>query len=233
MYHSSTKSFADKSRGPERLDVEDEEQRQERMHNVFMRLDSQTSQKTQDAPRKFEFGDRRTYAVEPPSELLSRVQSFLPQLAASNEELTRRAQEDPSSVDIENVGEDSGYIEMNLGLGVFEERGGKSKRSRTGNHASDSPDVEMSLNHNDAAASSTSSGNTDSTSRSDSGMSEDEDSYSDTSSIDIISTAIGSVIARPIRPLPRRSTTRPEIVVLNDDGHSKDTGSSSSSAESQ
>ncbi|KAF7723787.1 hypothetical protein EC973_001700 [Apophysomyces ossiformis] len=52
--------------------------------------------------------------------ILSRVQAFLPQLQAANEELK---QQDPSELDIENVEEDdSQYIEMNLGLGVFEEK---------------------------------------------------------------------------------------------------------------
>lgn len=49
------------------------------------------------------------------SAVLSRVQAFLPQLEASNKALLLRAQEDPSSVDIENVEEDEEhYIEMVL-----------------------------------------------------------------------------------------------------------------------
>lgn len=45
--------------------------------------------------------------------VLSRIQAFLPELAASNADLLRRAREDPSSVDIENVGAEEGrYIEM-------------------------------------------------------------------------------------------------------------------------
>ena len=44
--------------------------------------------------------------------MLSRVQAFLPQLAESNAELARRAQSDPSAVDIENVDGDEAYIEM-------------------------------------------------------------------------------------------------------------------------
>ncbi|KAG2204567.1 uncharacterized protein EV154DRAFT_313463 [Mucor mucedo] len=64
--------------------------------------------------------DRKTFAVGPPSDILSRVQAFLPQLKSANEQLKAA---DPKSLDIENVEEDDGqYIEMNLGLGVYEEK---------------------------------------------------------------------------------------------------------------
>lgn len=45
--------------------------------------------------------------------VLARLEAFLPQLAESNAELLTRAQANPESVDIENVGEEDGeYIEM-------------------------------------------------------------------------------------------------------------------------
>ena len=48
-----------------------------------------------------------------PSELvLSRVEAFLPQFAASTAEIARRAQEDPDSVDIEKLGNEDSYIQM-------------------------------------------------------------------------------------------------------------------------
>ncbi|KAK4521813.1 uncharacterized protein ATC70_004350 [Mucor velutinosus] len=54
------------------------------------------------------------------SDILSRVQAFLPQLKNANEQLKKS---DPSKLDIENVDEEDGqYIEMNLGLGVYEEK---------------------------------------------------------------------------------------------------------------
>ena len=82
--------------------------------------------------QKFDFGDRSTFAVKPPTErmvfslaksyhftfvhfsqVLSRVQAFLPQLEASNAILARRAQEDPDSVDIEHISDRMDqYIEM-------------------------------------------------------------------------------------------------------------------------
>ncbi|KAJ2080849.1 hypothetical protein H4R24_002765 [Coemansia sp. RSA 988] len=65
--------------------------------------------------------NRKTFRVEPPSNLLSRLHDFLPQIAKANEELKEAVASDPSKVDIENVSpQDSQYIEMDLGLGVFD-----------------------------------------------------------------------------------------------------------------
>ncbi|KAL9555641.1 hypothetical protein MBANPS3_002263 [Mucor bainieri] len=62
---------------------------------------------------------KRTFPVGQ-SDILSRVQAFLPQLKNANEQLEKA---DPSKLDIENVDEEEGqYIEMNLGLGVYEEK---------------------------------------------------------------------------------------------------------------
>ncbi|KAJ2402711.1 hypothetical protein GGI23_000516 [Coemansia sp. RSA 2559] len=64
---------------------------------------------------------RKTYRMEPPSALLSRLQSFLPQIAEANKKLEDDMAEDPSKLDIENVEDStSQYIEMDLGLGVFD-----------------------------------------------------------------------------------------------------------------
>ncbi|CAO3592787.1 unnamed protein product [Absidia cylindrospora] len=62
---------------------------------------------------------RKTFKINPTmTVILSRVQSFLPQLQAANQQLDAV---DPSKLDIENVDEDSEqYIEMNLGLGVYD-----------------------------------------------------------------------------------------------------------------
>ncbi|CAL1693840.1 unnamed protein product [Somion occarium] len=229
MGDTTIERTARKSREGGKLDVEDEEQRQARMHNVLTQLDSKASRQAQAPPRPFEFGDRKTFAVEPPSELLCRLQSFLPELAASNAELVHRAREDPRSVDIENVEDESRYIEMNLGLGVFEDHS-KTHPQTTGNSTGTHPGLDVDMS-DDARTSSRSYGSTDSTSDSDSEMSEDDSSDSDTSSVDIISD-FASTISRPIRPLPRRTTTRPAIIVL-DDGNSKDERSSHTSEESQ
>ncbi|KAI0706092.1 hypothetical protein BC835DRAFT_4129 [Cytidiella melzeri] len=172
----------------ERLDVEDEENRQQRLYDVLMHLDKSTNPRQRDAPHSFDFGDSSTFMLEPPRELLSRVQAFLPEFAASTAEITRKAQDDPESVDIEKLQNEGPYIRMDLGLGVFEERKGAS------NSSADDSDTEMQ--EEDAKCASSSSGTSNSDSRSDSDSSDEYDSDS---------------------PLPRRKSTRPDIVVLGEE----------------
>ncbi|CAO3697406.1 unnamed protein product [Rhizopus microsporus] len=53
-------------------------------------------------------------------DVLSRVQAFLPHIQQANQQLLTK---DTSELNIENVNEDEGqYIEMNLGLGVYDLR---------------------------------------------------------------------------------------------------------------
>ncbi|KAI0916572.1 hypothetical protein AcV5_003025 [Taiwanofungus camphoratus] len=101
---------------------------------LFMKLDASSSTRhiSEEKQNMFNFDDRRTFATEPHRDLLSRVQRFLPQLAASNAELTRRLREDPRSIDLENIENDEHYIEMNLGLGVFEGRTASGSNSTDG-----------------------------------------------------------------------------------------------------
>ncbi|KAG1892097.1 hypothetical protein F4604DRAFT_1565834 [Suillus subluteus] len=98
-----------------KLEVEDEENRQQRIGNLLEQLNSSSpSRNTSDgAPPTFDFGERKTYAVDPPSELLARIQDFLPRLKEENDSLAQRIRDNPSSVDIENIEEDAEqYIEM-------------------------------------------------------------------------------------------------------------------------
>lgn len=60
---------------------------------------------------------RKTFKMDMNNDILSRVQSFLPQLQTANEQLKEK---DPSQLDIENVEDSQPYIEMNLGLGVYD-----------------------------------------------------------------------------------------------------------------
>ncbi|KII88262.1 hypothetical protein PLICRDRAFT_68389, partial [Plicaturopsis crispa FD-325 SS-3] len=104
------------------LEVENEEDRQRRIQLALEKMNTEPSRMTP-RPLNFDFGDRSTHAVDPPSELLARVQAFLPVLEASNAALSQKLKDDPQSVDIENISQDAEQvIEMNLGLGVFEER---------------------------------------------------------------------------------------------------------------
>ncbi|KAG0330965.1 hypothetical protein BG004_001881 [Podila humilis] len=65
-------------------------------------------------------GERKTFKVQ--SDLLSRLEDFLPKIRNANAELEEKLKADPKSLDIENVDEtsDEQYIEMDLGLGVFD-----------------------------------------------------------------------------------------------------------------
>ncbi|GAB5593541.1 hypothetical protein Unana1_08441 [Umbelopsis nana] len=65
---------------------------------------------------------KKTYKVPVKSDLMARLQTFLPEIENANKQLSEQVSIDPKQVDIENVDEDGQFIEMNLGLGVFEEK---------------------------------------------------------------------------------------------------------------
>ncbi|KAG0264730.1 hypothetical protein BG011_006160 [Mortierella polycephala] len=71
-------------------------------------------------PKETPTGERKTFKVQ--SDLLARLEDFLPKIKEANAQLEQKVKEDPKAVDIENVDEESGeqYIEMDLGLGVFD-----------------------------------------------------------------------------------------------------------------
>jgi hypothetical protein len=108
--------------------------------------------------------------------VLQRVRDFLPQIEASNAAL---AEEDPRSLDIEEVGVDEEqYIQMNLGLGVYRQRRRRSSGS--------------------SSASTSTSGSCSSTSKLTSGSESNSSSDSE--------GPIGAFLraSRPVRPLPQR-----------------------------
>ncbi|KAG0070206.1 hypothetical protein BGZ89_001185 [Linnemannia elongata] len=72
-------------------------------------------------PKGTPAGERKTFKVDK-SDLLSRLEDFLPKIKEANAQLDQQLKADPKAVDIENVDEESGeqYIEMDLGLGVFD-----------------------------------------------------------------------------------------------------------------
>ncbi|KAL5495066.1 hypothetical protein ACEPAI_528 [Sanghuangporus weigelae] len=206
----------------QRLDVEDEDQHQLRLRQLLQRInDSSSSSYThadnnsriaassnntpfvRPGPSSFDFGVRETHAVEPPSELLSRVESFLPQMEAANTELARRMESSPESVDIENLGDEDEddedgrqgqYIEMNLGLGVFDIRRRPLSDTTTTSNSSSS----NASSDDDSDSSNSTHSNSDSHSDSDAST----------------SGPPGPLLNRPIRPLPKRA--RPNIVVINE-----------------
>lgn len=64
-----------------------------------------------------------SFAPPPPSALLSRLQDFLPQMAAANDDLAEAMRHRPAEeFDVEHVGEDAdaARVEMDVGLGVVD-----------------------------------------------------------------------------------------------------------------
>lgn len=70
---------------------------------------------------KPDFSSARTFAAGAPS-LADRLKAFLPQLAEANSKLQKGGENEYS---MEVVGDDEPHIEMDLGLGVLEERNGE------------------------------------------------------------------------------------------------------------
>jgi len=142
--------------------------------------------------------------------VLQRIQAFLPQMEAANADLLQRAQNRPESVNIEQHDEedagDGQYIEMNLGLGVFDIRAPSSERSSSDKDCDS--DVPSDI-----------SGDSSDSSDEDTGESSESDSVvggrpaaADGRLIRAIRTQLPS--QRPMRPLPKRA--KPSIVVLGE-----------------
>ncbi|KAI9105677.1 hypothetical protein DFS34DRAFT_22174 [Phlyctochytrium arcticum] len=65
----------------------------------------------------------KTFKIDEPSSLLNRLSSFLPSIKAANAELNSQIQGDEArrrQVDIENVEGVNNYVQMDVGLGVFD-----------------------------------------------------------------------------------------------------------------
>ncbi|KAF8605803.1 hypothetical protein BDV93DRAFT_29172 [Ceratobasidium sp. AG-I] len=126
-------------------------------------------------------------------DLMQRLQSFLPAMEQSTSELQQRAEADPTGLDIEHLNpETQEYIEMNLGLGVYESRANRPPQS-TDSDSSGLSDTE----------SSTSSSSSDSDS--------DLDSDSDSGRPDVL-----SILMSAVPPVPRvHPPARPNITMLH------------------
>ncbi|THH20181.1 hypothetical protein EW146_g1120 [Bondarzewia mesenterica] len=208
------------------LEVETDEDRQHRLQRILESLNTSNASNECSNLMKFDFGERETFLVDPPTErrswpflppmsilpmtslapVLSRVQAFLPALEASNSQLFEQARRDPQSVDIEHVSQnESQFIEMNLGLGVFEQRSKAPSQTDALSSDSDSADE-------DEGTSTSSSSPKSSSSDSDSTSSDSTSSDSDGTDADNLIGTL-SKASRPIKPLPTRA--RPRIEVLH------------------
>ncbi|KAG8928029.1 hypothetical protein FRC02_007450 [Tulasnella sp. 418] len=188
------------------LEVEDEEARQARLERLFSSISSLPPQ--QSSGTMPPISERKTFAVPPPSNLLARLEAFLPEIKAANEELAKMAEIDPSSMDIEKIDDDvtdsdededsvdaseeaaakirEPYIEMNLGLGVFEQRPVNQEHSQSDDD-SDSSDTESSEDEDGE------------------GDEDDEMHMSDAPSKDLLSSRS-----------PESKPSQPKIVILSD-----------------
>ncbi|KAH9973372.1 hypothetical protein BGW80DRAFT_1310440, partial [Lactifluus volemus] len=184
------------SRNPETLEVEDVDQRQDRLQRTLERLSREAPSSGRPPDLSFDFGDRRTFDIGPPTELLARVQQFLPQIEQSNAELLQR---DPRSIDIEHIeGTDECVIQMDLGLGVFEQQR-KSRDSVSSSSSRMSGSIRKSHTTSDSSSTPSTSGSSSSSSRTNSEDEGDKDE--------------SSYHRRPKRPIPK--TECPVIEVLS------------------
>ncbi|KAH0284258.1 hypothetical protein M436DRAFT_77926 [Aureobasidium namibiae CBS 147.97] len=88
-----------------------------------------------------------SFARPATSDLQSRLQAFLPQMAAANAELEKLAQEGGlEGKRLEDVGEGDEYVEMELGLGVMEQ---KKEREESSDESSDESSEDSSEDSED------------------------------------------------------------------------------------
>ncbi|KAJ3338989.1 hypothetical protein HDU93_008812 [Gonapodya sp. JEL0774] len=96
----------------------------------------------------------KTERIAPPTSLLGRLDAFLPQLALANEKLLSELSSDPTAAerfDIEQFKGDGPYVEMNLGLGVFDVDGIDGTDEASGSEEIRFRPVESEANLSDAA----------------------------------------------------------------------------------
>ncbi|KAJ7892805.1 hypothetical protein B0H14DRAFT_2685783 [Mycena olivaceomarginata] len=196
-----------KGKQRETIEVEDDDARLQRIQRVLEKLNTGAPAAGPDIESIMTGVNAPSGPVQPVNEgslneLLARVQAFLPQIEASNAAL---GEMDPRSLDIENTDGDDKVIEMNLGLGVFEDRSGREEED-----SSEDDDMEQD---SDESSSNTDSSDDSSSSEEESSSLDSEDSGAPNQGRRLAPLPKRALLARTIRPLPGR-TSRPEIVVL-------------------
>lgn len=101
-----------------------------RTARALERTNESVSTKPEPKTANFDFGDRTTYDIPPPTDrtcclmsmnvhslrqdlVLKRVEAFLPQLEASNALLQQQVEQNPDDVNIEHIDDEDGqYVEM-------------------------------------------------------------------------------------------------------------------------
>ncbi|KAJ7927583.1 hypothetical protein B0H13DRAFT_1038270 [Mycena leptocephala] len=210
----------DKGKKPQRetIELEDDEARLERIQRVLEKLNTVSPtagrgmESILNAAGASEPGPRSEGSL---NELLTRVQAFLPEIQASNATLLQKASLDPHSVDIENVEGDEKVIQMNLGLGLFEDRSGmegSESEPETDKNSDIDVEEEDAMEEDSDESSSDTDGSDESSSEDESSEAESDDSGGADQRRSFAPLPKRALLAREIKPLARRG--RPEIVVL-------------------
>ncbi|EJT99966.1 hypothetical protein DACRYDRAFT_117584 [Dacryopinax primogenitus] len=153
--NSTKKKLKTRSKAPrsvQLLEVEDDDARESRLGNLLeqkasehLRSSSATKARSdswntqRELPLRLGRLNEPLPTMETTSNLISRLDAFLPSLKASNDALIDQAARDPNSIDIEHLtpteeGMVPAHIEMNLGLGVFTvKRGGDASTAEDSN----------------------------------------------------------------------------------------------------
>ncbi|KAJ7195511.1 hypothetical protein GGX14DRAFT_676857 [Mycena pura] len=136
-----------KGKRPQRetLEIEDDDSRLHRIQRTLEKLNSTSPGARRDGLNVLNSAsasDLGSGSEQSLNDLLARVQAFLPDIEASNAALAEKAAMDPRSVDIENVDGDAEVIQMNLGLGVFEDRTGREGTCSSSGESSGADDSE-------------------------------------------------------------------------------------------
>ncbi|KAJ7485308.1 hypothetical protein FB451DRAFT_1168593 [Mycena latifolia] len=198
-----------KGKEPQRetIDVEDDDARLQRIQRALEKLNTVSHSAGLESLLNAPDASQSSPGTgESLNDLLARVQAFLPELQASNALLAEMAAHDPRSVDIENVEGDEKVIQMNLGLGVFEDRTGREGSASDEESSDSEAEAEGEDEHSDEH----------STSTDDSSSSEDESASRslETQGRQFAPLPKRALLSRLTKPLPQRA--RPEIVVLSE-----------------
>ncbi|CAE6457178.1 unnamed protein product [Rhizoctonia solani] len=137
-----------KDKKPSLLEFQDPQTRSSRVEELLASTPSRPEQTITLPPRSLD--ELRNAPLPVNHNLLNRLEAFLPAMHESTQQLQQQAQSDPSSLDIEHLDPSAQeYIEMNLGLGVYESRPNPYTSYSDSDSDSDSSDSSSGSNSDD------------------------------------------------------------------------------------
>ncbi|KAJ5226227.1 hypothetical protein N7468_007452 [Penicillium chermesinum] len=113
-------------------DSESEESSEDEDEDTYQERSAEGASSTQRPSIPSITGRRKPRITAPNvnSDLMARLSAFLPQIQSANEQLEKEiAEGHGQNLVLDNADEGSDYIEMNLGLGVLEEKSGDGQNS--------------------------------------------------------------------------------------------------------